>query len=142
MNDDGDERRTSPIGAAARRRRDDEGRFPSENPTTSLLEPVNVVYLLYLLGYLFPLAAAVGVIVAYTQRGSAPPAIWTHHTWQIRTFWIGLLWLIVGGLLAVIFVGWLVWLGWLIWSAVRIIGGMGRYARREAIPDPETWRWT
>jgi uncharacterized membrane protein len=136
------ERRTSPIGAAAGRRREGGWRSrPPSGPTTSLLEPVNVVYLLYLLGYLFPLSALVGLIVAYMQRRTAPPAILSHHTWQIRTFWIGLLWLVVGGLLTPLFVGWFVWLAWLIWSVVRIVGGMGRYARHEPIPDPESWRW-
>ena len=57
------------------------------------------VYVLYLLGYFTGITALIGVIVAYSRARSANSVMKTHYTFQIRTFWIGLIYLVVGALL-------------------------------------------
>jgi uncharacterized membrane protein len=47
----------------------------------------------------------------------------SHFTWQIRTFWFGLLWGVVGGVLMLLLVGWLVWVAAGIWVIYRIVKG-------------------
>ena len=54
------------------------------------------VYVLYLLGFFTGLTAVVGLIIASMQVDRADPVSRSHFRFQIRTFWIGLLYLVVG----------------------------------------------
>jgi len=111
---------------------------PSQNSTPSVAEKpqannlveanvssAKINYILYLVGLVIGLTALVGVIFAYVKRSEENPD-WlnSHYSFQIRTFWYGLAYLIVGSLLSVIIVGWLVILFWIIWLVVRCVKGM------------------
>ncbi len=72
----------------------------------------------------------------------APTAsgIWqSHFKFQIRTFWIGLLYFIVGFALLYFFVGAIVILWWTIWTLVRIIKGAILLHDQRPIPQPTSW---
>lgn len=103
--------------------------------------PGHAVYGLYAAGALpsiLPLAAAVvGVAVAYAKRDAAA-GTWleSHYTWQIRTFWWGLLWFVLGSVTTVVLIGWpILAAGWL-WFAYRVVKGWLRLGAREPIDDP------
>ena len=66
----------------------------------------------------------IGVIIAHVKIGNADPLTRTHYQFQIRTFWIGILYLVVGAVLAVVVIGILVLLWWFIWSLVRNVKGV------------------
>ena len=57
-----------------------------------------VAYALYLLAFATGITAVIGVILAYANQASAGPAMRSHNTFLIRTFWIGLAWCILAGL--------------------------------------------
>ena len=110
-----------------------------------------VTYVLFLLGFVtHGVTAAVGLIVAYASRSSARPMAESHYTFLIRTFWIGLLLMVAGGvlfgvgaLLSVILIGfpimgvaWLIMGGAGIWYGVRCIVGLVFLSRGEAYPRP------
>ena len=57
-----------------------------------------IVYILYLVGFLTGVSAVVGLIVATMQVERADPVSRTHFRFQIRTFWIGLLYAAVGAI--------------------------------------------
>ena len=59
---------------------------------------VMVVYILYLAGFFTGISALAGVIIAHMQVGRSDPVSNTHFQFQIRTFWIGLLYVVVGAL--------------------------------------------
>jgi len=46
--------------------------------------------------------------MAHIQLDTADPMLATHYRFQIRTFWIGLLYLVVGTVLSLIIIGWAV----------------------------------
>jgi uncharacterized membrane protein len=84
-----------------------------------------VVYLLQALSFLWGITAIVGIIVNYVKRDDARGTVYeSHFDWQIRTFWWGLLWAVVGVLLIiaaglgflVMFVAW-------IWAIYRVVKG-------------------
>src|SRR4051812_42657995 len=83
-----------------------------------------VVYVLYFVGYFTGITALVGVIIAHVQVGDADPLLKSHYQFLIRTFWIGLLYLVVGWVLTFILIGFAVLLWWFIWSLVRNIKGV------------------
>ena len=70
----------------------------------------------------------IAVILNYVKR-SEVRGTWldTHFSWQIRTFWFALLWLLVGGVLFATVVGIpvavVLWIGTGIWVLYRIIRG-------------------
>jgi uncharacterized membrane protein len=98
-----------------------------------------VIYILYLIGIVVPLTSLVGVVMAYMNRKDAPDWLKAHYTFQIRTFWIGLLYSVISYLTTVMFVGFILLLGVFVWLIVRCVKGMQYLERRQAMPNPETW---
>lgn len=98
------------------------------------------VYALYLLGYITGITVLIGVIIAYFQatRSTHPP-IKSHYTFQVRTFWIGLIYLFIGILLLHLGVGVLILLWGFVWSLVRNVKGLLALNRNEPIANPESW---
>jgi uncharacterized membrane protein len=84
-----------------------------------------VVYILQALSFLWGVTAIVGVIINYVKRDDAKGTVYeSHFDWQIRTFWWGLLWGVLGMLLIIaaglglvlLFVAW-------IWAIYRVVKG-------------------
>ena len=102
----------------------------------------NLIYILYLVGIVIGITGLVGVIMAYVNRGDGPDWLDSHYQFQIRTFWIGLLYMILGMGLSVILVGYLILLFWLIWLIVRCVKGLKYLDKSEAIPNPTSWMFS
>jgi uncharacterized membrane protein len=83
-----------------------------------------VVYVLYALSFLYGITAIAGVVIAYIKRDDVR-GTWleSHFAWQIRTFWWGLLWTIVGVVLALVGVGFLILFAVWIWAIYRVVKG-------------------
>lgn len=120
-------------------------------PPASCITLAHLVYGLFLFGCLttitwwFPVASLItlawigGLVLAYVKRGEAE-GTWleTHYRWQIRTFWFGLLWTVIGWVLVWSFIGivigiplLLVVTGWLIYRILR-----GWFLLNEGKPIP------
>lgn len=114
------------------------GGTPAEPmPRTDETTIVMIAYVLLLLPVL--LLPLIGVIIAFVNRGSAPPWLKTHYRWQIRTFFMGLVYMLVGSILSLVGIGFLVLLFTVIWHIVRIVKGIMALNRREPIANPATW---
>ncbi len=98
-----------------------------------------VVYGLYLVGLFNGLTAVVGVILAYVSKGAAPEWMQSHYIFQIRTFWLWVLFSIVGGILTPIGVGVVIIAAAWIWMAVRCVFGLSRLLNRQPYPTPRNW---
>ena len=98
-----------------------------------------VVYLLYGVGYFTGISALIGVIIAHVKIGDADPLLRTHYQFQIRTFWIGILYLAIGIVLTVVVIGVLVLLWWFIWSLVRNVKGLLALNENKPIQNPASW---
>ena len=99
-----------------------------------------VIYILYLVSLLVGLTALIGLVMAYINRGQAY-GTWaeTHYTYQIRTFWIGLLYAFVSILLMFVLIGFLLILVVLIWWIVRCVKGLQWASAGEPVPNPQSW---
>ena len=101
-----------------------------------------IIYILYL-SHFVPVvgwvASIVGLILAYVERDTAPDWLKSHYTFQIRTFWIGLLYFAVSCVLVIVAIGipllFAVW----IWFIVRCALGLSRLLRNEPYPTPLSW---
>jgi uncharacterized membrane protein len=99
-----------------------------------------IVYVLYLAAYVVGVTALIGVIIAHVQVGTtADPMLASHYRFQIRTFWIGVIYLVVGTILAFVLIGFLVLLWWFIWSLVRNIKGLLLLNESRPVRDPGSW---
>jgi len=97
------------------------------------------VYILYLAGFVTVITAIIGVIVAYIQSDTADPVARSHFQFQIRTFWILLLYVVVGLVLTVVGIGVLILLWSLVWSIIRNIKGILALNENRPIADPKSW---
>ena len=83
------------------------------------------VYILQALSFfLGGLTGLVGVIINYDKLDEVRGTwIEPHFRWQIRTFWIGLMWTVIGVVTAPLIIGWFILLGISIWIIYRIVKG-------------------
>ena len=111
-----------------------------------------VVYGLYFLGFATAgLTAIAGVVIAYAQRGVAAAGMApSHYTYLIRTFWLGLVWMIAAGVLMgvgiplsfiligipLLILAKLMFVLGGIWYAIRLVVGVIYLSRGEAHPRP------
>ena len=94
--------------------------FTDANLSTSLVNITHLVYALHALSlligittaatiigaFVFGMPSIIAVIINYLKRGEARGTfLESHFRWQIRTFWFGLLWCLLGGFLFVTFIG-------------------------------------
>ena len=83
-----------------------------------------VVYALQAAGFLVGITWIVAVVIDYVKRDEAK-GTWleSHFSWQIRTFWWGLLWGAIGVITFLIIIGWLILVADAIWIIYRIVKG-------------------
>ena len=118
---------------------------PPQTPrqTDRWLEPgktnVQVVYFLYIAGMFIGISALIGIVIAYINRGKAGGWVETHYTWQIRTFWIGLLYSFVSVLLMIVAIGFVLIFAVAVWVIVRCVLGLQAANRDEPVRNPESW---
>jgi uncharacterized membrane protein len=117
----------------------------TRSPVVSDQLLVLIVYLLYFAAYITGITALIGVIIAYIKAPDANPPLRSHYQFQIRTFWIGLLYLVVGTVLALVGIGFVAVIGfalllwWLIWSLVRNVKGALALNENKPIQNPASW---
>ena len=101
------------------------------------------VYILYIASVVFGLLALVGVITAYIARGNSDAIRHSHFTFQIRTFWIAILFGVIS--FALIFtvvlipLAWIMGLGLFIWTLTRNIKGLMCLTDNKVIDNPTSW---
>jgi uncharacterized membrane protein len=96
-----------------------------------------VVYALQALSFFVGITAIVAIVINYVKlddiRGT-----WleSHFRWQIRTFWFGLLWGVIGSILLIVLVGWLILAADAVWVIYRIVKGWLRLNEgKEILPQ-------
>ena len=98
-----------------------------------------LIYILYLVGIVAWIVPIVAVVLAYIYRKDCTGWLESHNTYQIRTFWIGLLYGFISVILMFVGVGFLLIIVVAIWMLVRCIRGLQWASRREPVPNPQTW---
>ena len=93
-----------------------------------------IVYALQAAGFFLGITWIEAVIIDYVKKDDAS-GTWlaSHYRWQIRTFWWGLLWGVLGGILALVVVGFLILAADAIWIIYRIAKGWLRLSENREI---------
>ncbi|GGC90902.1 DUF4870 family protein [Undibacterium terreum] len=100
------------------------------------------LYIFHAVSLVFSLGAFswIPLIISYLKRGDAAGTfVYSHHSWQIRSFWWYLLWIIVGGVLFATIIGiplaYLVWFCAWLWKAYRLLKGLMDLNVNKAMPE-------
>ena len=97
---------------------------PGEVQMKSLKNLAQVVYVLYALSYFAGITAIIGIIINYVKKDDvAGTWLESHFRWQIRTFWFGLLWALIGAATFVILIGMVILFANFCWIIYRIVKG-------------------
>jgi uncharacterized membrane protein len=79
------------------------------------------------------------LIISYVKRDEAAGTfVYSHHNWQIRSFWWYLIWAAIGGVLFLTIIGiplaYLIWAGAWVWKAYRLIRGIVDLGNNKPMP--------
>jgi len=108
-------------------------------PIVSDTEIALAIYVLYAVGYFTGISALIGVVIAHVKVADPDPVLHTHYQFQIRTFWIGLMYLAIGFPLCLVVIGFPILLWWFVWSLIRIVKGMIAVNEYRPIANPKSW---
>ena len=96
----------------------------SPEEVASLKNITQVVYALQALSFLWGVTAIIGVVINYVKRDDVRGTLLENHfNWQIRTFWWGLLWGVIGFALIFVFVGFFILFAAWVWMIYRVVKG-------------------
>ncbi|MEM7779471.1 MAG: hypothetical protein AAF697_03655 [Pseudomonadota bacterium] len=111
---------------------------PPANNGFDLNQPT-IISLLYLGGWVTGFSGLIGIILAHVWQGENQ-ASWaaSHFTYQIRTFWVALVGIIVASVLTIVFIGVLLFPVIAIWVTIRSVLSLLKAQKQEPMPDPET----
>jgi uncharacterized membrane protein len=98
-----------------------------------------IIGLLYAGSYFTAFTGIIGLVLCYVWRNE-PHEPWeaTHYSYNIRTFWIGLVVGIIGFITLIIGIGFLILLALFVWTLVRIVLSIVNAQKRAPMPNPET----
>ena len=83
-----------------------------------------VVYILQALSFVFLITAVAGIIINYIKQDDVKGSwLESHFEWQKRTFWYGLLWMVLGFLSFFLLVQWVILPIVAVWLVYRIAKG-------------------
>lgn len=109
---------------------------PNNSPDTTM--PM-VVYALYLLSFVVGFTSVIGVVIAYVYRGRGPAWLDEHYRYQIRTFWIGLLYATIASILVLVAIGIPLLIALAVWLIVRCVKGFRGLQEKRAPDNVGTW---
>jgi uncharacterized membrane protein len=100
----------------------------------------HVLYALYAVHWITGgVSGLVAIIIGYLKRpdvASTPYAV--HFQWQIRTFWMGLVGYLIGGVLTVVAIGFPILAAVSIWMLYRIVKGW-LFIYEDKPLEPRAW---
>ena len=99
---------------------------------------VKAVYFLYIASFFVGFTGLIGVVVAYVFKGDNAISD-SHFRWQIRTFWLSILFAFV--IVATSFIGLGLIFGalFVVWYLIRVIKGIKAAFDQKPIQNPGSW---
>ncbi|HHJ35309.1 MAG TPA: hypothetical protein ENJ87_06055 [Gammaproteobacteria bacterium] len=103
---------------------------------------VKVIYILLIIGTMVGITSVIAVVMAYVNRDDTESWIQTHYRFQIRTFWIGALYVFIGTLTFQILVGAFILLFTFFWVVIRCAKGLKQLEKNRPVKNLESWLFT
>ena len=108
---------------------------PGDEKMESLKKLTMVIYALYAFSYFAGITAIIGIVINYIKLEEvAGTWLESHFRWQMRTFWYGLLWAVVGIATLFILIGFVILFANCIWIIYRVIKGWLNFNDNKPMP--------
>ena len=101
-----------------------------------------IIYILLIVGTIVGITGIIGLIMAYVYQDDSADWLQTHYRFQIRTFWIGLLYTFIGVITLGIHLGALILLFTFIWVIIRCTKGLKQLDNRRPVANLDSWLFT
>ncbi len=111
----------------------------SEQPAISIAK---VIYILLIISTIIGITGIIAVVMAYINHDESDHYLQTHYRFQIRTFWIGLLYFAIGVVLSPFIIGYLILLFTFFWMIIRCAKGLKQLERHQPVQNLESWFFT
>lgn len=108
----------------------------------SSLATAKVIYILLIVGTIVGITAVIGAIMAYVMKTDCEDWLQTHYRFQIRTFWISVLYTTIGLMTVQILIGFFILFYTFVWLIVRCAKGLKQLENRQAVNNLESWFFT
>ncbi len=97
------------------------------------------IYVLYLIGFIFPICTIIGVVFAYIYQDDAKDFLKSHFQYQIRGFWMYVLYYVISLVLCLVIIGWFLLLLTALWWIIRNAKGLRSVMKAQPITNPSAW---
>ncbi len=111
----------------------------SKNDSTSIAK---VNYILQIISTIIGITGIIAVIIAYVNKDDSAEWLQTHYRFQIRTFWIGVLYIALGMFLIQVMFGFLILVLTFFWLIIRCAKGLKQLEKNEPVKNVESWFFT
>ncbi len=101
-----------------------------------------VIYILLIIGTIIGITGIIAVIMAYVNNDDENDWLQTHYRFQIRTFWIGLLYFFIGVATSQVVIGYLILLFTFFWMIIRCAKGLKQLEKNQPVQNLESWLFT
>ena len=106
---------------------------------TSTVSAAKVIYILLIISTLIAITGLIAVIMAYVNKDDSSGWLQTHYRFQIRTFWIGILYFVIGLFTLQIVIGFFVLLFTFFWVVIRCAKGLKQLEKNQPVHNVESW---
>ena len=110
------------------------------NNNTSSIAKVN--YILQIVSTLIGITGIIAVIIAYVNKDDTDDWLQTHYRFQIRTFWIGILYFVIGTITFNIVIGFFILIFTFFWWIIRCAKGLKQLENKQPVKNLESWMFT
>jgi len=101
-----------------------------------------VIYILLIVSTLVGVTGIIALIMAYVFKDDSEDWLQSHYRFQIRTYWIGLLYVLLGALTLTITLGYFILLFTFVWVIVRCSKGLKQLEDSQPVKNVESWLFT
>ena len=98
-----------------------------------------VIYILLIVGTIIGITGIIAVIMAYVYKDESTHWLQTHYRFQIRTFWIGTLYVVIGAITFSIVIGYFILLYTFFWLIIRCAKGLKQLEHEQPVNNLTSW---
>jgi uncharacterized membrane protein len=108
----------------------------TENDSSSIAK---VIYILLIVGTIIGITGIIALIMAYVNKDDSSHWLQTHYRFQIRTFWIGILYFVIGTITFNIVIGFFILIFTFFWWIIRCAKGLKQLENKQPVKNLESW---
>ena len=107
-----------------------------QNDSSSIAK---VNYILLIISTIIGITGLIALIIAYVNRDDSELWLQSHYRFQIRTCWIGLLYIVIGAITFQLIIGYFILLFTFFWLVIRCAKGLKQLSNKQAVNNVDSW---